>query len=78
VTAGVGNGDGTEGAVRGRVVGTYMHGPVLARNPALADVLLSWALGDGALEALDDWASEGLREERLATVGGRRRWRRRA
>ena len=39
VTAGVGNGggDGSEGAVRGRVVGTYLHGPVLARNPALAD-----------------------------------------
>ena len=42
VTVGVGNGDGSsEGAVRGRVVGTYLHGPVLARNPALADVLLS-------------------------------------
>ena len=40
VTAGVGNGDGSEGAVTGRVVGTYLHGPVLARNPALADVLL--------------------------------------
>ena len=46
VVAGVGNGDddGTEGAVRGHVVGTYLHGPVLARNPALADCLLSWAL----------------------------------
>ena len=48
VTVGVGNGggDGSEGAVRGRIVGTYLHGPVLARNPALADVLLGWALGD--------------------------------
>ena len=46
VVAGVGNGDGdgSEGAVQGRVVGTYLHGPVLARNPALADRLLSWAL----------------------------------
>ena len=78
VTVGVGNGDGSEGAVRGRVVGTYLHGPVLARNPALADVLLSWALGDPVLEPLDDSASERLREERLAAVGGRRRWRRRA
>ncbi len=74
VTAGVGNGDGSEGAVRGRVVGTYMHGPVLARNPVLADVLLAWALGDDALAPLDDSASEQLREERLATVCGRRRW----
>ena len=51
VTAGVGNGggDGSEGAVRGHVVGTYLHGPVLARNPALADLLLSWALGGTAL-----------------------------
>jgi hypothetical protein len=75
VTAGVGNGDGSEGAVRGRVIGTYMHGPVLARNPALADLLLAWALGEETLEPLDDSASEQLREERLATVGGRRRWR---
>ena len=47
VAAGVGNGsgDGTEGAWAGRVVGTYLHGPVLARNPALADVLLGWAIG---------------------------------
>ena len=46
VIHGVGNGDGsgTEGAVAGRVLGTYLHGPVLARNPALADLLLRWAL----------------------------------
>ena len=46
VIHGVGNGDGsgTEGAVAGRVIGTYLHGPVLARNPALADLLLRWAL----------------------------------
>jgi lipid II isoglutaminyl synthase (glutamine-hydrolysing) len=36
--------DGTEGAVQGTVVGTYLHGPVLPVNPALADVLLEWAL----------------------------------
>jgi lipid II isoglutaminyl synthase (glutamine-hydrolysing) len=78
VVVGVGNGggDGTEGAVQGRVVGTYLHGPVLARNPALADRLLSWALGDIRLDPLDDGASESLREERLAAVGGRRRRRR--
>ena len=73
----MGNGDGSEGAVRGRVVGTYMHGPVLARNPALADVLLQWATGDDGLQPLDDSAAEQLREERLATVGGGRRGRRR-
>src|SRR5262249_32110608 len=42
VTKGVGNGvgDGLEGAVQGSVIGTYMHGPALARNPELADYLL--------------------------------------
>ncbi len=75
VTAGVGNGygDGTEGAVHGRVVGTYLHGPVLARNPALADVLLSWATGDASLAPLDDDAARRLRDERLAAAGGRGR-----
>jgi lipid II isoglutaminyl synthase (glutamine-hydrolysing) len=72
VTAGVGNGDGGEGAVQGRVVGTYLHGPVLARNPALADVLLSWALDDAVLAPLDDSAAEGLRNERLGAVRRRR------
>lgn len=72
VTAGVGNGDGSEGAVQGRVVGTYLHGPVLARNPALADVLLSWALDGPALAPLDDAGAESLREERLGVAGRRR------
>ena len=74
VTVGVGNGggDGTEGAVRGHVLGTYLHGPVLARNPALADLLLSWSLGAAPLAPLDDGAAEDLRVERLGAVGGRR------
>ena len=72
VTAGVGNGDGSEGALQGRVVGTYLHGPVLARNPALADLLLSWALGDPGLAPLDDRAAESLREERLGVARRRR------
>lgn len=78
VTAGIGNGDGngTEGAVQGRVVGTYLHGPVLARNPALADLLLSWALEDAALTPLDDAAAESLRGERLGASRHRRRLRR--
>ncbi len=76
VARGVGNGDGGDGAVSGRVVGTYLHGPVLARNPALADSLLSWALGDVTLAPLDDDGAESLRQERLAAVGGRGRFRR--
>lgn len=80
VTSGIGNGDGsgTEGAVSGRVVGTYLHGPLLARNPALADVLLGWALGGESLAPLDDGAAMALRDERLGTGEdqGRRRSRR--
>jgi CobQ-like glutamine amidotransferase family enzyme len=74
VTAGIGNGDGsgTEGAVSGRVLGTYLHGPVLARNPALADLLLAWALdvAPDALAPLDDVAALSLRQERLGALGG--------
>ena len=47
VLTGVGNGDGTEGAWAGRVLGTYLHGPALVRNPALADLLLTWVVGRG-------------------------------
>ena len=44
VSSGFGNGDGrTDGAISGNVYGTYMHGPVLARNPAFADLLLTRA-----------------------------------
>ena len=75
VTAGVGNGDGsgTEGVWSGRIVGTYLHGPVLARNPALADLLLGWATG-AVPEPLDDTEETGLRTERLSAVaaGSRR------
>lgn len=34
-----------DGAVQGSIIATYMHGPVLARNPELADVLLARAMG---------------------------------
>lgn len=34
-----------EGAVQGSVIATYMHGPVLARNPQLADLILARAMG---------------------------------
>jgi hypothetical protein len=33
-------GHATDGAVQGHVVGTWFHGPVLPRNPELADLLL--------------------------------------
>lgn len=63
---GTGNGDGHEGCYRGHVLGSYLHGPVLARNPVLADVLLSWRVG--ILPSLAPSWSERLHDERLAAV----------
>ncbi|QBS42481.1 type 1 glutamine amidotransferase [Nocardia sp. CS682] len=67
VTRGVGNGvgDGLEGVVQGSVIGTYMHGPALARNPELADLLLARALGVAELAPLPMPEVEQLRRERL-------------
>ena len=69
VSIGVGNGDGTEGAYAGRILGTYLHGPALVRNPGLADLLLTWAAGPlPPLPAgTEEWARQ-LRSERLAAV----------
>jgi lipid II isoglutaminyl synthase (glutamine-hydrolysing) len=69
VARGVGNGDGTEGAYAGRILGTYLHGPALVRNPGLADLLLSWAAGrlPPIAQADEVWTSK-LRAERLAAV----------
>lgn len=66
VVTGAGNrlGDGIDGAVQGSVVATYLHGPCLARNPELADMLLSAVVGP--LEPLDLPEVEQLRRERLA------------
>jgi lipid II isoglutaminyl synthase (glutamine-hydrolysing) len=64
---GLGNGDGYEGAYRDHIVGTYMHGPALVRNPGLADLLLRWAVGRELQPIDDSWAGR-LREERLRAV----------
>jgi CobQ-like glutamine amidotransferase family enzyme len=70
IVTGTGNGDGTEGAYAGRVLGTYLHGPALVRNPGLADLLLTWAVGQ-QLPPLPKQAEEltqRLRAERLAAL----------
>ena len=66
VVKGAGNrlGDGFDGAVQGSVIATYLHGPCLARNPELADLLLSRVVGP--LAPLDLPEVEQLRRERLA------------
>ncbi len=51
--------DGTEGAVQGRVIGTYLHGSLLPKNPHLADVLIGWALAHaGVTESLEPLAGD--------------------
>ncbi len=69
VTAGIGNDGQTEGAWHGKILGTYAHGPALARNPAIADLLLRWAIGADSLTSLDDTWADRLRGERLAAAG---------
>lgn len=46
--------DQTEGVWYKNTIGTYLHGPVLARNPHLADFLLAKALKKEKLSVLDD------------------------
>ena len=57
-----------EGVVQGSIIATYMHGPVLARNPELADLLLCRAIGVDSLPPLEVPAVEQLRRERIAAA----------
>jgi CobQ-like glutamine amidotransferase family enzyme len=70
VTVGIGNDGQGEGAWQGTVLGTYCHGPALARNPTLADLLLRWVTGTD-LEPVDDTWPGRLRDERLTAIGAR-------
>lgn len=58
-----------EGAVQGSIIATYLHGPVLARNPELADYLLVKALGTD-LDPLEIPGVERLRSERIREALG--------
>jgi lipid II isoglutaminyl synthase (glutamine-hydrolysing) len=74
--------DGTEGAVDGSVVGTYLHGPVLAANPDLADTLLARALepvtGLQPLAPLDDTAERRAHVEAARRIRDERPMKRRS
>ncbi|MDE3720868.1 glutamine amidotransferase [Nocardiopsis sp. N85] len=63
---GIGNDDRTEGAYQGQVLGTYLHGPALPRNPQLADLLLRWRVGQ--LAPLPQAWGDRLHEERLSAA----------
>ncbi len=61
-----------EGGLRGLRIGTYLHGPLLPRNPHIADAVLSAAVAGGAgfaeLAPLDDrfeWETHEHAVERI-------------
>ncbi|MDE0653257.1 MAG: glutamine amidotransferase [bacterium] len=69
--------DRTEGAVANRTVGTYLHGPLLPKNPWLADLLLTWALEHRygrsfELEPLDDSLEQAAHRAAVARANRRR------
>lgn len=72
VVAGIGNGPSrVEGALQHAVVATYLHGPVLVRNPALAAHLLGRATGRD-LPPVAQPIVEQLRRERIdAALAGK-------
>jgi lipid II isoglutaminyl synthase (glutamine-hydrolysing) len=68
--------DGFEGAVTGHAIGTYLHGPLLPKNPGLADLVLGWALehatgAPAALEPLDDTLEHLAHDAAIARVASR-------
>jgi CobQ-like glutamine amidotransferase family enzyme len=69
VIAGHGNNerDKTEGAVQGKLIGCYLHGSALPKNPWLADRLITWGLarrhGPVELAPLDDAEEDAARSQ---------------
>src|SRR5262249_37438759 len=60
--------DHTEGAVQDGIIGTYLHGSLLPKNPQLADHIIGAALrrrGDDALSKLDDSAELAAHDQIL-------------
>lgn len=72
VVRGVGDGQGVDGVRSGALLGTRLHGPVLAKNPALADAVLARAFGrpvtpSGPAAEAADAAASALRRRVLGT-----------
>lgn len=72
VVTGHGNDGRTEGARTGNAWGTHLHGPVLAKNPAFADAILTSVIAgyapDGDSIRFADAAAEGARNATLAKL----------
>jgi lipid II isoglutaminyl synthase (glutamine-hydrolysing) len=66
--------DGGEGVLEGNILGTYIHGPLLPKNPELADWVIVRALarrlGPVTLEPLDDGLARQAHQVALAVAGG--------
>jgi lipid II isoglutaminyl synthase (glutamine-hydrolysing) len=72
--------DGTEGVARlpgedgllGLRIGTYLHGPLLPRNPHVADALIAAALGRPdrpfGLAPLDDWLEWSAHDSAIGSL----------
>lgn len=78
IVAGTGNGrdKGQEGVVMGWVLGTHLHGPVLAKNPAMADAIATemarrTGVGyePGERAGVVDAYAEGARRAQLRAAG---------
>ena len=78
VRAGEGNGRGSsqEGVVMGAVIGTHLHGPVLAKNPSMADAILAVAAeraglsyAPGPQAAVVDAYAQAARQAHLRAAG---------
>jgi lipid II isoglutaminyl synthase (glutamine-hydrolysing) len=70
-------GDGrSEGVFGANILGTYLHGPVLVRNPELTDAVLEWIVGPLPALPPDD-LEHALHDALLARLTTPGRWRRR-
>ncbi len=62
-----------EGFYNGKVLGTYMHGPLLPKNPEVADFIIKKGLfaryGDVTLPALDDTLEQKAKAVMLERLG---------
>ncbi|WP_191565113.1 type 1 glutamine amidotransferase [Janibacter melonis] len=77
VRSGLGNNgsDGTEGAITGHVIGSYLHGPILPANPLLADTLVGWAAEQATgspfvPETLDDSTAREAQQRQVRRLVG--------
>jgi len=66
----------SEGFYKDNVLGTYIHGPLLPKNPALADFIIRKALlknhGEVSLGKLDDSIEVNAKKELLENLGQKR------